>query len=397
MKKVVLAYSGGLDTSVLCHMLAAEGYEVHAVLVNVGQEEDLEPLREKAKAVGAAEAYVVDAVDEFVNDFVAPAILANARYEGKYPLFTALSRPLIARHLVRIAREVGAEAVAHGSTGKGNDQVRFEVSIAALAPELETMAPVRDWKLTRDQAIDYALKNNIPVSVTKQSPYSIDENIWGRSVECGPLEDLENEPFEDAYKLTTAPEKAPDEPEYITLAFKRGIPAALNGVEMPLKQIIKELTVLGGRHGIGRIDMIESRLVGIKSREVYEVPAAEIILAAHEDLESLTLERDTYHYKKKIEQEVAELIYYGKWYSPLLSALFAFVRETQQTVNGEITLKLYKGKAVPVKRKSPNSLYLSEMATYEGKDDFSHEDARGFVNLWGLPLKIFAKVNRNRE
>jgi len=397
LKKVVLAYSGGLDTSVICHMLAVKGYEVHAVLVNVGQEEDLEPLREKAKAVGATEAYIVDAVDEFVNEFVTPAILANARYEGKYPLFTALSRPLIARHLVRIAREIGAEAVAHGSTGKGNDQVRFEVSFAALAPELETMAPVRDWKLSRDQAIDYALKNNIPVSITRKSPYSIDENIWGRSVECGPLEDLENEPFEDAYKLTTAPEKAPDKPEYVTLVFEKGIPVALNGVEMPLKLIIKELTVLGGRHSIGRIDMIESRLIGIKSREIYEVPAAEIILTAHEDLESLTLERDTYHYKKKIEQEVAELIYYGKWYSPLLRALFAFVRETQQTVNGEITLKLYKGRAVAVKRKSPNSLYLPELATYEGKDEFSHEDARGFVNLWGLPVKIFAKVNRNRE
>jgi argininosuccinate synthase len=375
-------------------MLAAEGYEVHAVLVNVGQEEDLNALKEKAKTVGATEAYVVDAVDEFISDFVAPAILANASYEGKYPLFTALSRPLIARHLVNIARQVGAEIVAHGSTGKGNDQVRFEVSVAALAPDLKTLAPVRDWKLTRDRAIDYALENKIPVPVTKKSPYSIDENIWGRSIECGPLEDLENEPPADAFKLTAAPEEGPDEPEYISLEFEKGLPVAINGVKMPLKMIIKELTVIAGRHGVGRVDMIESRLVGIKSREVYEVPAAEVILKAHEDLESLTLERDTFHFKKRIEQEIAELIYYGKWYSPLHKALMAFVKETQETVNGEVTLKLYKGRAVPAKRKSPNSLYLPEMATYEGNDEFGHEDARGFVNLWGLPIKIFSKVNR---
>lgn len=397
MKRVVLAYSGGLDTSVICHMLASEGYEVYAVLVNLGQDEDLTPLKEKAKKVGAVEAIVVDAVEEFLSEFVIPSIKANAKYEGKYPLFTALSRPLIAKHLVKVAEEVGADTVAHGSTGKGNDQVRFEVSVAALAPHLKVIAPVRDWKLTRDKAIDYALKNQIPVPVTKKSPYSIDENIWGRSVECGPLEFLENEPPEDAYKLTASPVSAPNNPEYLTVGFEEGIPVSLNGRKISLEELIKEVTEIAGRHGIGRIDMIESRLVGIKSREIYEVPAAEVLLTAHEDLESLTLERDTYHFKKRVEYEIAELIYYGKWYSPLLKSLFAFVNETQKTVSGEVTLKLYKGKAVPVKRSSPNSLYLEELATYEEKDQFTHEDARGFVNLWGLPLKIYAQVNRKGE
>lgn len=397
MKKVVLAYSGGLDTSVICHMLASQGYEVHAVLVDLGQGEDLKPLADKAKRVGAEKAYIVDAVEEFLNEYVAPSIKSNAMYEGKYPLFTALSRPLIAKHLVRIAREVGADLVAHGSTGKGNDQVRFEVSVASLNPDIKVVAPVRDWKLTRDKAIDYALKNEIPIPITKKSPYSIDENIWGRSVECGPLENLLNEPPEDAYKLTCSPNFAPNEPEYITIGFSEGLPISLNGEQLGLRQIIERLTEIAGRHGIGRVDMIESRLVGIKSREIYEVPAAEVILVAHEDLESLTLERDTFHYKKKVEQDISELIYYGKWYSPLLESLFAFVERTQKPVTGEVTLKLYKGKAVPVKRSSPHSLYVEELATYEEKDQFTHEDARGFVNLWGLPLKIFSMVNRRED
>lgn len=378
-------------------MLASEGHEVFAVLVNVGQEEELDALREKALKVGAKEAFVVDAVQEFLTDFVGPSIKANARYEGKYPLFTALSRPLIARHLVRIAREVGADTVAHGSTGKGNDQVRFEVSIAALAPELEVIAPVRDWKLTRDKAVDYALEKQIPVAITKESPYSIDENIWGRSVECGPIEDLEKEPPEDAFKLTSTPLAAPEIPEYITIGFEKGVPVSLNGERKSLEELIRSLTLIAGKHGVGRIDMIESRLVGIKSREIYEVPAAEVILTAHEDLESLTLERDTYHYKKKVEQDISEHIYYGKWYSPLLESLFAFVDKTQETVSGEVTLKLYKGRAVPVARKSEKSLYIEELATYEKKDEFTHEDARGFVNIWGLPLKIYAQVNRKGE
>lgn len=397
MKKVVLAYSGGLDTSVICHMLASKGYEVYAVLVDVGQDEDLKPLKEKALKVGATDAFVIDAKEEFLEEFVVPSIKANALYEGKYPLFTALSRPLIAKHLIRIAKEVGAHAVAHGSTGKGNDQVRFEVSCAALAPEIEVIAPVRDWKLTRDAAIEYALKNDIPVPVTKKSPYSIDENIWGRSIECGPLEDLSNEPPEDAFKLTASLKNTPDEPEYVTIGFEQGRPVSVNGERFSLFELIKHLNEIAGKHGIGRVDMIESRLVGIKSREVYEVPAASVILKAHEDLESLTLERDTYHYKKRVEIEISELIYYGKWYSPLLKALFAFVEETQRYVNGEVQIKLFKGNAVPVRRSSPNSLYLEKYATYEGKDEFSHEDARGFVNLWGLPIKIFSAVNRKDQ
>lgn len=392
--KVVLAYSGGLDTSVILHMLAAQGYEVHAVLVDVGQGEDLEPLRQKALNVGAAGAYVVDAREEFLKDFVAPALKSNALYEGKYPLFTALSRPLIARHLVRIAREVDAEYVAHGSTGKGNDQVRFEVSVGALAPDLKIIAPVRDWKLSRDRALDYAAEHGIPVQVNKKSPYSIDENIWGRSIECGVLEDPWVEPPEDAFKLTVNPVEAPDDPEYITIGFEQGLPVSLNGEELSFAEIINRLNSIAGKHGVGRVDMIESRLVGIKSREIYEVPAATVLYTAHEDLESLTLERDTFHFKKNIEPEIARLIYFGKWYSPLLQALFAFVEETQKVVTGEVRIKLYKGKATVVGRRSPVSLYDAELATYEGEDTFQHEDARGFVNIWGLPLKIFGRVHR---
>lgn len=395
--KVVLAYSGGLDTSVILHMLASQGYDVHAVLVDVGQGEDLEPLRQKALKVGAAAAYVVDARQEFLDHFVSPALKANALYEGKYPLFTALSRPLIARHLVRIAREAGAEYVAHGSTGKGNDQVRFEVSVAALAPDLKIIAPVRDWKLTRDKALDYAAEHGIPVQVTRKSPYSIDENIWGRSIECGVLEDPWVEPPEDAFKLTVNPTDAPDEPEYVVVGFERGQPVSINGENIEFSEIIQRLNELAGRHGVGRVDMIESRLVGIKSREIYEVPAAEVLYKAHEDLESLTLERDTFHFKKDIEPEISRLIYYGKWYSPLLKSLFAFVDETQKVVTGEVRVKLYKGSATVVGRRSPVSLYDAEMATYEGKDTFEHEDARGFVNIWGLPLKIFGRVHREED
>lgn len=396
-KKVVLAYSGGLDTSVVAHMLASKGYELHAVLVNVGQGEDLEPLKKKAKQIGARESYIIDAREEFVNHFVIPALKANVKYEEKYPLFTALSRPLIARHLVEVAKNIDADFIAHGSTGKGNDQVRFEVSIAALAPDIEIMAPVRDWKLSRDEAIDYAKENNIPVPVTKKSPYSIDLNIWGRSVECGPLEDPWKEPPEDAYSLTVAPRNAPDEPEYITISFTQGKPTAINGNRMSAPKLVETAGKIAGRHGIGRIDMVESRLVGIKSREIYEVPAAEVLIGAHKDLESLTLERHTLHYKKIIESHIAEQIYYGKWYSPLLEALFAFIEDTQKTVTGTVRLKLYKGKAVVVGRKSKHSLYSEVLATYEKEDKFSHEDARGFVNLWGLPLKIYSKAQRKAK
>lgn len=390
-EKLVLAYSGGLDTSVICHRLASEGYEVYAVLVDVGQGENLIPLKEKALKVGAKEARIVDARDEFVEDFVVPAIKANAKYEGKYPLFTALSRYVISRHLVEVAREVGAEIVAHGSTGKGNDQVRFEVAVETLAPDLEVIAPVRDWRLTRDEALSYAEKNDIPIPVTRKSPYSIDMNLWGRSIECGVLEDPWEEPPPDAYLLTNSVEEAPDKPEYLILSFERGRPSGINGESIETREIIERLNLLAGKHGIGRVDMVESRLVGIKSREIYEVPAAEVILKAHEDLESMTLERDTFHYKKLIEMKYSELVYYGLWYSPLREALQAFVEKTQELVTGEVRLKLYKGKVMVVGRRSPHSLYERELATYEGKDVFSHEDAKGFVNLWGLPSRIFAR------
>jgi argininosuccinate synthase len=391
--KVVLAYSGGLDTSVLAHMLASKGYEVHAVLVDVGQGEDLSPLRDKALRVGATGAHVVDAREEFAEEFVLPSLEAHALYEGKYPLFTALSRYVISRHLVRIAREVGARAIAHGSTGKGNDQVRFEVATGLLAPDLTVMAPIRDWKLSRDQALAYAAEHGIPVPVTKKSPYSIDFNLWGRSVECGILEDPWEEPPADAYYLTADPREAPDEPEYLTITFERGRPVALDGRRLPLVDLIGELTKRAGRHGVGRVDMVESRLVGIKSREIYEVPAAAVLIAAHEDLESLTLERELFHYKKLIEAKYAEQVYYGLWFAPLREALQAFVEETQQYVNGEVRVRLYKGTCVVVGRRSPNSLYDASLATYEAGDTFAHEDARGFVNLWGLPSRVFAAKN----
>lgn len=392
-KKLVLAYSGGLDTSVICHRLASEGYEIYAILVDVGQGENLLPLKEKALKVGATDARIVDAKDEFVEDYVIPAIKANAKYEGKYPLFTALSRYVISKHLVKVAREVGAGVVAHGSTGKGNDQVRFEVAVETLAPDIEVIAPVRDWKLTRDEALSYAEKNNIPIPVTRKSPYSIDVNVWGRSIECGVLEDPWEEPPSDAFLITKSPEEAPDRPEYIVLSFDKGRPVGIDGERLETRELIERLNAVAGKHGVGRIDMVESRLIGIKSREIYEVPAAEVIIKAHEDLESMTLERETFHYKKLVEIKYSELVYYGLWYSPLREALQAFVEKTQEPVTGEVRVKLYKGNVIVVGRRSPYSLYEKELATYEGKDAFSHEDARGFINLWGLPSRIFAKKN----
>lgn len=396
-RKVVLAYSGGLDTSVIVHMLASKGYEVYAVLVDVGQGEDLAALKEKATKIGAVSAFVADAKREFVNDFIMPSIKANAMYEGKYPLFTALSRYVISNELVKVAKKVDAKYIAHGSTGKGNDQVRFEVSLGILAPEVSVLAPVRDWKLTRDFAIEYARENGIPVPTTKKSPYSIDFNIWGRSVECGVLEDPWVKPPEDAYYLTVDPKDAPDEPEYITIGFEKGCPVSINGTIEDAVEIIEKLNYLAGKHGVGRVDMVENRLVGIKSREIYEAPAGEVLIKAHDDLESLTLDRNTHHFKKAIDIKFAELVYYGLWFSPLREALQAFVEKTQDTVSGEVRMCLYKGNAFVVGRRSPNSLYDVELATYEGKDVFSHEDARGFVNLWGLPTRIFARRNRENS
>lgn len=396
MEKVVLAYSGGLDTSVILKKLSEEyNLKVIAVILDVGQGGNLEEAREKALSLGAIESILVKAVDEFVSDFVSPAIKANALYEGKYPLVSALSRPLIAKHLVKIAKEKKASFIAHGCTGKGNDQVRFEVSISALAPEIKVLAPVREKAMGRDEAIEYARKKNIPLPVSKKKPYSVDENLWGRTIECGSLEDPWQEPPEDAFELTSNLESAPLEAEYVEIGFEKGIPSSLNGEKLPLVEIIKRLNKLGGKHGFGRVDMVENRLVGIKSREVYEVPAALSIIKAHEDLESLTLEREVFHYKKNLEPKFAELIYYGQWFSPLREALQAFFEKTQEAVSGTVKLKFYKGNAFIVGRKSPYSLYDLSLATYEkGEDLFSHESAKGFIEIFGLPLKVWARKRK---
>ncbi|HEY4687096.1 MAG TPA: argininosuccinate synthase [Candidatus Subteraquimicrobiales bacterium] len=396
-EKVVLAYSGGLDTSVAIKWLQEKyAMEVIAVAVDVGQGEDLKPLREKALKIGAIEAVIIDARKEFVNDFILPSLKANALYEGKYPLVSALSRPLISKHLVRVAQDLKATHVAHGCTGKGNDQVRFEISIASLDPSLEIVAPIREAKMSRNQALEYAKKHQIPLSTGKKSPYSIDENLWGRAIEGEDLEDLLNEPKPEAFELTEDPQEAPDEPGYLTVDFEDGKPVALDGKTTSFPNLIQKVNETAGRHGFGRIDMIENRAVGIKSRELYEAPGALTLLKAHKDLEELTLERSLLHFKRELEPAYAELIYTGQWFSPLKQALDAFIEETQQYVTGAISLKFYKGSAKVVKRKSDYSLYDFGLATYGKEDQFSHESAKGFIELSGLPLKIWARKHRRR-
>jgi argininosuccinate synthase len=388
-KKLVLAYSGGLDTSVLIKWMAEQyDADIVACAIDVGEERQYEEIRQKALKIGAVASYVVDAKQEFVERFIWPALSANALYEGKYPLFTALARYIIAEKIVEIARKEGASGVAHGSTGKGNDQVRFEVSFMSLAPDLERYAPMREWGMTREKEIEYAQSKGIPVPVTKSSPYSIDTNLWGRSMEAGVIEDPWREPPADAYLWTTAPEEAPDEPEYVEIEFQSGVPVALNGETLDGVELISRLNKLAGKHGVGRIDMMENRLVGIKSRETYETPAATVLIKAHQDLESLTLDRETLHFKAPLEQRFSELVYYGLWYSPLREALSAFFANTQQRVNGTVRMKLYKGSAVVVGRKSPNSLYKFELSTYDAGDVFDQSLSRGFIELWGLPSKI---------
>ena len=389
-EKLVLAYSGGLDTSVAIKWLA-EKYDVDvvAVAVDVGEEKNYEGIREKALKIGAISAYVIDAKEEFARDFVLPALKANALYEGRYPLSAALSRPLIAKKVVEIARKEGAKMVAHGSTGKGNDQVRFEVSFMALAPDLKIVAPVREWGLSREEEIEYARSRGIPVPVKKEKPYSLDVNLWGRSIECGPIEDPEKEPPEDAFLWTASPLEAPDEPEYIEIKFREGEPIALNGEELPLSSLISKLNEVGGRQGVGRIDMVENRLVGIKSREVYEAPAATILITAHKDLEALTLSRELLHFKQNyIDTKFAEIIYCGLWFSHLRECLEAFIGEAEKFVSGKVRLKLFKGSCVPVGRSSPYSLYDLSLATYGEGDTFDQKLAEGFVQLWGLPYKV---------
>lgn len=395
--KVVLAYSGGLDTSVLVRWLAEEkGFDVIAVCADLGQPGDMEAIRQKALDTGAVASEMIDAREIFASAFVVPALWANALYGGSYPLATALARPLIARLQVEAAHKYGATAVAHGCTGKGNDQVRFEVATMALDPSLEIIAPMREWKMTREDEIEWARERGIPVPVTVESPYSIDENLWGRSCECGVLEDPWVEPPEDAYEWTTAPTAAPDVPEDVEISFEGGIPKALDGKAMGLVELIDMLNEMGGRHGVGRLDVVEDRLVGIKSREIYEAPAAVILIAAHSDLEHLTLTREALSGKRQLEQMVAEMTYEGLWFSPLNQAIQAFNESIQERVTGTVRVRLFKGSAVVAGRKSPNSLYDLGLATYDTADVFDHKAAKGFIDLWGLPLKTWAISERAR-
>ncbi len=395
-KRVVLAYSGGLDTSVAVRWLGDElGVEVIALAADVGQGGDFERVRERALAAGAVEAVVVDCREEYARDFVAPALKANAKYEGKYPLVSALSRPVIVKQMVAAAREHGADAVAHGCTGKGNDQVRFEVSTRALAPDLETLAPVRGWGLTREQSIEYAERAGIPLTVTKESPYSVDQNLWGRTVECGILEDPWEAPPEDVYELTTP---SATEPVELTIRFERGLPVALDGKELPLHDLIGEVTRVVGSYGWGRIDMVENRRVGIKSREIYECPGSLALLMAHADLEDLTLERELAHEKARLEPRYADLVYDGLWFSPLKEALDAFVEESQRFVSGEVRLRCeLPGRCIVAGRRSDAGLYDYGLATYEAADRFRHQDAEGFVRLWGLGVETWAARQARRR
>jgi argininosuccinate synthase len=391
--KVVLAYSGGLDTSVAIKWLRDKYHvDIIAVTIDVGNEKDFAAVRQKALKVGAVKALVIDGKDLFVKYFVFPALQANALYEGQYPLATALSRPLMAKLLVDTAVAEGAVAIAHGCTGKGNDQVRFEVGINALAPQMKIIAPAREWGMTREETIAYARQHDIPVPVTVSSPYSIDENLWGRAIECGALEDPWIEPPADAYTLTRAPAQAPDKPQYLEIGFEKGIPVTLDDKEMDGIALIKKLNEIAGKHGIGRIDHIENRVVGIKSREIYEAPAAVVLIQAHQALEAMTMSKDQLRFKQKVAVEYADLIYNGLWFSQLNRDLSAYILSSQRYVTGTIRLKLFKGQSTVVGRKSPLSLYNLSLATYDKGDKFNHKAAEGFIHLWGLPVKTQAQV-----
>ena len=394
MKRVVLAYSGGLDTSVAIPWLGEQGWEVVAVAVDVGQPGDLREAVDRARRLGAVEARLVDGRDRFLEHFVLPALRMNALYQGRYPLVSALSRPLIAQVLVEAAEEMGAQAVAHGCTGKGNDQVRFEVSLMALAPELEILAPARDWGMGRDDTVAYARQRGLPVVTAKSSPYSFDENLWGRSIECGPLEDPWAPPPEEVFDLTAFPGEASVEARDLVVTFDAGVPVGLDGEALAPRDAIAAVGQAAGEFGFGRVDMVEDRLVGIKSREVYEAPAALALIAAHVDLEMLTLERGVAREKRRLESVWAESVYNGLWFSPLREAIDAFAQTTQSVVTGDVRLRLTPGGCLPVGRRSPFALYDHALATYEEGDAFDQSDAAGFVRLWGLPTKRWARVAR---
>ena len=387
-KKVVLAYSGGLDTSVAVSWLADKGYDVIAYMADVGQGGDYDKLKKRAITAGASKVIIEDLKKEFAKDFVFMSLKAGAVYESKYLLATALSRPIIAKGLVEAAKKERADSVGHGCTGKGNDQVRCEVTVMALAPELKIIAPLREWHMySREEEIEYAKENNIQIDTTKKSPYSLDKNIWGMSIECGVLEDPWNEPPEDAYQMTVDPNKAPSKPTYVEIEFQKGVPVKINGKRYGSVGLVLKLNELGGKNGVGRTDLVENRLVGIKSREIYEAPGAWILYHAHKDLENLVLDRELLHFKENIALKYAELVYYGLWFTPLKKALDAFINDTQKHVTGAVKVKLLKGVASVVGRASPYSLYKKEMATYNKGDKFDRSIAEGFIKVWGMPYK----------
>jgi argininosuccinate synthase len=396
-QRIAVAYSGGLDTSVIVHWLKGRyNAEIVTVTGNLGQRKELAGLADKAYRTGARKVYIQDLRDEFVEEYLWPSLKAGALYEHTYPMATSLGRPLLAKALVDVARRERCTAVAHGCTGKGNDQVRFEAAVAALAPELKVLAPVREWEFrSREEEIAYCERHGIPVTATKKSPYSIDENVWGTSIECGILEDPMAEPPEDAYQRTASPKQAPDKAQYVTIDFREGVPFALNGKYLKGFDLIEELNVIAGANGVGRMDLVENRLVGIKSREIYEAPAAVALHFAHRELERLTLDKDVMHVKAKIAHDYADLIYNGLWFSPLRLAYDAFINETQKVVNGLVKLKLYKGNVEIAGRTSPNSLYDSGLATYTEEDSFDHKASEGFIKIFSLPLKTYYRINKN--
>ena len=391
--KVVLAYSGGLDTSVAIEWIKDKyNLEVIALTIDIGNVPDLEAIRQKALDLGAIKALVIDAKESFINSFVFPALQADAVYEEQYPLATALGRPLIAQLMVDVAKNEGATAVAHGCTGKGNDQVRLDVSVAALAPELKIIAPAREWGMTREQTITYAQQHNIPVPITKASPYSIDENLWGRAIECGVLEDPWKEPPENVFAWTKSPEETPRQPCYMDIGFEKGIPVSLNGEKLDGVMLVQKVHKLASEHGVGRIDHIENRLVGIKSREVYEAPAAIVLLKAHQALEGLVMTKEQLRFKSKVASEYADLIYNGLWFSGLHQDLAAYVESSQRYVTGTVKVKLHRGNCQIAGRKSPYSLYNYSLATYDKGDVFDQSASPGFIHIWGLPVRTQAQA-----